>query len=270
MMRLIAYLLFGLGIAAAIVGAAKLPAKQITYIEARPPFDEKLAEAEKALGEFTTKLTDAGKSVENKKGEKSKLTAAEKKKLSQLKTGVADARDAIKAIPGWPPKKYGQRFSNFIPVFCVGVGIAIVGIVLWRADIRERRVAERAEIDADAADTATPRSGTPAEFIKSVQPAVNDLARLTHASSSDFLKGVDIVLDEHVTPFVEMRQRLIEDLGLGKAAPIMLHMARGERLLNRAWSAEADGYRAEALDAVSEACEVFQEALDTFDGKEDS
>lgn len=273
MMRMIAFLLFGLGIAAAIVGGAKLPDKQVKYIEKRKPFDAKMAEAQEALREFTKELKDAGKSIvdDKKKQKKGKrLTGGEKEKLASLEEGVDDARAAIKAIKGWPPKKYSDRFSNATPVFCIGVGIAIAGVVLWRHDIRERRAADRAETENAASDSGTAdATGTPAQYIKSVQPAMSDLELLKDASSPDFLNGVDGVLDDHVTPFVEMRHQLVEDLGLSRAAPIMLHMARGERLLNRAWSAEADGFRDEAVDALSEACEVFQEALDTFDGKDE-
>lgn len=270
MMRMIAYLLFGLGIAAAIVGGAKLPEKHEKYLKERQPFDAKLADAQGALSEFTTELKDADESGAGDKQKTKKLTAAEKKELASLEKGVADARAAIKAIKGWPPKKYGERFSNFTPVFCIGVGIAIAGIVLWRHDIRERRAADRAEAESAAAESGDAYvAGTPAQYIKSVQPAVSDLDRLKDAASSDFLAGVDGVLEGHVTPFVEMKYQLVEELGLGRAAPVILHMARGERLLNRAWSAEADGFRAEAIDALSEASEVFQEALDTFDGKEE-
>ena len=275
MMRMIAYLLFGIGIAAAIVGGAKLPETQEKYLETRLPFDIKLAKAEKALDKFRKELKDAGKSADGDKKKKEKkgrkLSAAEKKaKLASLKVGVDDAKAAVKAVKGWPPKEYGERFSNATPVFCIGVGIAIAGVVLWRRDVRERRAADRAEAEAEASDSGTTdAAGTPAQYVKSVQPAVSDLERLRDASSSDFLNGVDGVLDDHVTPFVEMRHQLVEELGLSRAAPIMLHMARGERLLNRAWSAEADGFRAEAVDALSEACEVFQEALDTFDGKDE-
>jgi len=274
---MIAYLLFGLGIAAAIVGGAKLPEKQEKYLETRQPFDTKLADAQEALSEFTKELKDAGKSiVDDKKKQKKKqkkgknLTAAESEKLASLNEGVDDARAAIKAIKGWPPKNYGERFSKATPVFCIGVGIAIAGVVLWRHDVRERRAADRAEAENAESDSGTAdATGTPAQYIKSVQPAMSDLERLKDASSPDFLNGVDGVLEDHVTPFVEMRHQLVDDLGLSRAAPIMLHMARGERLLNRAWSAEADGFRAEAVDALSEACEVFQEALDTFDGKDE-
>jgi hypothetical protein len=245
MMRLIAYALFGIGIIAAIVGGAKLPAKQVEYLQQIRPFDVKLAAVEAEL-----KTVDQVKSLE------------------ETKASLTKSRDEI---GGWPPEKKGERFSNAVPVFCVGVGIAIVGIVLWRNDIRDRRVttqAEQAEGELPDTEARTTAADTAPGYIISVQQAIETLmSMMNKASHQELLDEVDKVLSEHVTPFVELRERLIEEMGLSRAAPIMLYMASGERLLNRAWSAEADGYRHESVDAIDEAAGSFREALQEMEGR---
>lgn len=251
MMRLIAYALFGIGIIAAIVGGAKLPAKQVEYLKQINEFDVKIAAVDEDL-----------ESVDQ-------LSAAQVKSLKETKVSLTKSRDEI---GGWPPEKKGERFSNAIPVFCVGVGIAIVGIILWRNDIRERRAATQAEqVEGELPDTADAQAtvaDTAPGYIKSVQPAMETLMSVMNkASHEDLLDDVDKILSEHVTPFVERRERLVEEMGLSRAAPIMLYMASGERLLNRAWSAEADGYRHESVDAIDEAAEAFREALQEMEGR---
>jgi hypothetical protein len=257
MMRLIAYLLFGLGIAAAIVGGAKLPTRQVEYLQEQKVFQIEIASLTTKIGENDARI----KNEKLKAGDvqRKQLDVASKEHKDQIKVLKA----AIKNVSGWPPESTGARFSNSVPVFCVGVGIAIVGIVLWRNDIRDRRnLAKSEEENQRAADDSGEMRG-PAAYIYSLQPAMVHLV-----SSPDRRAAIDAILAEHVTPFVEQRDRLIDEMGLSRAAPVLLQMARGERLLNRAWSAEADGHRPESLDAASEAQEAFEDALAVFEEKE--
>lgn len=277
MMRLIAYLLFGLGIAAAIVGGAKLPDSQVTYLQKLQPLQKKRADAEEALAKFENSIAERGqddaKPDDNDKESSDEtaaqqLTPAEEAEKERLEEAVDEAKLAVKNLKGWPPQNNSEKFSNAIPVFCVGVGVALVGIVLWRIDIRDRRIAERAEAESEHDDESSDRQHV-TSYVKSVQPAIRSLAEEKRRSHTEFLHDIDAVLEAHIHPFVSQRHHLIEDMGLGKAAPVLLHMARGERLLNRAWSAEADGFTDEAMDAIQEACGVFEEALETLEGKEE-
>ena len=111
MMRLIAYLLFGIGIIAAIVGGAKLPAKQVEFLTEEHRIKDQIAD------------------VDNQLTGKDKLSTEQVKKLKQQKN---ELEKTVKELSGWPPQNNGERFSNAIPVFCIGVGIALAGIVLWR------------------------------------------------------------------------------------------------------------------------------------------
>ena len=109
-------------------------------------------------------------------------------------------------------------------------------------------------------------AGTAARDIESIQAAMLALSKqMGQATAQQLLPAIDVVLDDHVKPFVELRDRFVEAIGLAQAAPVLLIMAQGERLLNRAWSAAADGYKQEALDSITAACGVFKDALNQLD-----
>ena len=55
-------------------------------------------------------------------------------------------------------------------------------------------------------------------------------------------KAPEAVTAEDIDTFVESRESMIPTLGMQSYADIMSPFANGERLINRAWSASADGY----------------------------
>lgn len=64
---------------------------------------------------------------------------------------------------------------------------------------------------------------------------------------------IDAELMDDIHAFVEARESMIPRLGMQSYAGIMSPFANGERLLNRAWSASADGYVDEVRDCVTAA-----------------
>ena len=64
---------------------------------------------------------------------------------------------------------------------------------------------------------------------------------------------IDAELMGDIDSFVEARESLIPKLGMQRYADIMSPFANGERLLNRAWSASADGYVDEVRSCVAAA-----------------
>jgi hypothetical protein len=63
-----------------------------------------------------------------------------------------------------------------------------------------------------------------------------------------------------INSFVEARESMIPRLGMQNYADIMSPFATGERLLNRAWSASADGYVDEVRDCIHGAREELRRA----------
>lgn len=73
-------------------------------------------------------------------------------------------------------------------------------------------------------------------------------------------KRIDDELMEDIDTFVEARESMIPKLGMQRYADIMSPFANGERLLNRAWSASADGYVDEVRTCVSTARAELEKA----------
>jgi hypothetical protein len=73
---------------------------------------------------------------------------------------------------------------------------------------------------------------------------------------------IDLRLREPLRRFAEARESLVHLYGLQAYADIMSGFAAGERYLNRAWSASADGYAEESLASLDKAAERFRAAVD--------
>lgn len=73
---------------------------------------------------------------------------------------------------------------------------------------------------------------------------------------------IDERLREPLRRFAEARESLVHLYGLQAYADIMSGFAAGERYLNRAWSASADGYAEESSASLGKAAERFRAALD--------
>jgi hypothetical protein len=75
---------------------------------------------------------------------------------------------------------------------------------------------------------------------------VKNVSALNAARESTFVYDVHGRIDDELAPdlaaFAEAREAMIHGIGLQEYADVMDHFARGERALNRAWSASADGY----------------------------
>ena len=67
-------------------------------------------------------------------------------------------------------------------------------------------------------------------------------ARSTDEDQLQVYTRIDEELMEDINTFVEARESMIPRLGMQRYADVMSPFANAERLLNRAWSASADGY----------------------------
>jgi len=73
---------------------------------------------------------------------------------------------------------------------------------------------------------------------------------------------IDGELAEDLVSFAEARESMIHGIGLQEYAQVMDHFARGERAVNRAWSASADGY----IDEVWTYMGIAEESMREADG----
>lgn len=71
-------------------------------------------------------------------------------------------------------------------------------------------------------------------------------------------------IDDQCVPcfgdFAESRNALISRFGMSVFGEVMTEFASGERFINRAWSAAADGYLEESLDSISRALNFLKQA----------
>jgi len=131
----------------------------------------------------------------------------------------------------------------------------IAGMVFLTA---ARRIARESEGEKHTAGLATLR-----ESLERLTQRVRGLEG--DAGDEDQLRvhhRIDAELMEDINDFVEARESMIPKLGMQRYADIMSPFANAERLLNRAWSASADGYVDEVRSCVATARAELERAAE--------
>ena len=152
--------------------------------------------------------------------------------------------------------------TRFMAVFVVSaIGLAAGGIML-RKDAKRRL--EKTD-DHEASVTETPEF-TIGALVESVRQLRKDLPGLTDepARLHAIIERLNHAQRTHVADFIDAREFLIGKYGLGRFAMIMDRFAAAERQINRAWSAAADGYYAEAETCLETAVDRLNETAETL------
>ncbi|MDP6946482.1 MAG: hypothetical protein QF464_20200 [Myxococcota bacterium] len=146
-------------------------------------------------------------------------------------------------VGGWPDT-WG--------VFLAGGGIALVGLALWRRHTQQQAKAQSAAVES---------ANDPFKLLQGLADPMETLKTDLETLDTDELTArVDALLNQFVLPFAQVRQVVLDRLGMEKGAEILVVVAFGERLLNRVWTAAADGHLPEAQACFPEAHEAFIEA----------
>lgn len=144
-----------------------------------------------------------------------------------------------------------DKFPDTLPGFLAGVLLAVIGIVLWRADLK------REQREADAGDLTDDRN--PVALLQGVvAPARALLQDIGQLNGKAITVRVDELLDNFILPFAEVRQGIVRRFGMREGAELLVTVAYGERMLNRTWSAAADGHLPEANASFPEAVQAFE------------
>ncbi len=77
---------------------------------------------------------------------------------------------------------------------------------------------------------------------------------------SKIVERIDDELADDLRAFADGRESIVAEFGLDCFADVMTNFAAGERAINRAWSAAADGYVDEAKTCIDRAANLLQEA----------
>jgi len=141
------------------------------------------------------------------------------------------------------------RWNWFVPAVMVG----FVGVVLVR-------MGQRREIHA------TERLVSNMQAIQeSLRRIAQNMARLNSEKQSldpyEVRHRLDELFPDDLTTFIAARESIAHSYGLAAYADVMSSFAAGERYLNRAWCASADGYIDEIHQYIDKAKEQFASSL---------
>ena len=154
----------------------------------------------------------------------------------------------------------GSDYPDTVPVFLAGAILAIIGVTLWRIALGQEKKA-----DAKDSGSETKEQGSPDALLNDLIEPLNKLRDdIAELDADKIMARVDELLETYVLPFAEVRQRLINRLGMSAGAEVLVHIAYGERMLNRVWSAASDGHLPEARNCLPEAADAFVEAQQTL------
>lgn len=160
---------------------------------------------------------------------------------------------AIAVTGGAKAPADGASWPDTILIFGIGVGIAIIGLILWWMSER-------------SAQPSADQHGTDHDEVNPIEAFIGlhaDLDRLSEQSKNssldDLLSAVEGVQSQRIYGIVESKQRINNELGMSEAAEILIAFAYCERMLNRVWSAAADGHRTEALTALEDALNTSEQ-----------
>lgn len=170
--------------------------------------------------------------------------------MSKLGFALFSIGVAVAVTGGAKAPAEGSAWPDTLLVFGLGVGVAVVGLVLWW-------MAEREGVHPSDDSNSDSKTGNPITELRQLNVKLNEVqSRFNQLSLDDILAVVEQLQVDHVYGVAEHRQVLSIQLGIAQGAELMIAFAYCERMLNRAWSAAADGHHGEALASLQEACET--------------
>lgn len=145
-------------------------------------------------------------------------------------------------------------------------GLSALGLFAGAMLVRTATKKQLAAVTTSPGAQGAEKVGDPAHALTQTRAICERLLRELPSMPSD-KDRLDAIVDRlgeaqktHLAAFVDARPRLIAKLGLAGYAELMDRFAAAERQLNRAWSAAADGYLAEATRCLSNVPGMLAEA----------
>ncbi|HBE70062.1 MAG TPA: hypothetical protein DDW52_18095 [Planctomycetaceae bacterium] len=138
-------------------------------------------------------------------------------------------------------------------IYAAGAAVGIVGVVLIRIDKSQK---SQASADSES-DFETVR-----DSLQIVAQRIVELdEKLDEMTCEDVLEYIDEQCVPPCADFADGRHVLVNRFGTSVFAAVMTEFASGERYMNRAWSASADGYVDEVEKSVRYARTFFDAAV---------
>ena len=161
----------------------------------------------------------------------------------------------------------GTSILDLTEILAPGDGIPLIG----GAWLLKRSAAMQM---AAASSDAKPQD-SPAHALQATADGLDELLRQLDQTSQTqdrlrlIVEGVAELQRTHVAAFVDARDKLVAEFGIGGMAELMDQFSRAERQINRAWSAACDGHEEEALLSVQAARPLLDAPLEKLQ-KEDA
>jgi len=123
------------------------------------------------------------------------------------------------------------NWSDMLPFYILAILLAFVGIFIYHKS-------QSLNNFTDNSSTCFSTANLLQELIAEINKLETEIFNLNEVDIAD---RVNILLNDYVLPCVANRQEIIESLGHYQGAEVLIAIAKGERLLNRIWSAASDG-----------------------------
>lgn len=254
MMRLLGHILLWAGFLVGSLMTVFLSTKEgVEYTQSLHPDIVRL-EKEIATNEEILAQPDLAESSPEKY-EKAKAALASSQKdfdsLKNVQTVVAAKGVKLQDLSKVTVPENGW---HLIPWLWYGLSAAVcfAGVVLLHSS---RRTATQ-KTDKSAASLN--------EITEALDRAIGQVAKLAKVSStsapSKIVAGIDDEIADDLRVFADGRDSMTTEHGLTVFADVMTPFAAGERAINRAWSAAADGYIDEATDCLNRGHEMLLSA----------
>ena len=143
----------------------------------------------------------------------------------------------------------GTKWPDTVPLFLVGCVISILGLVIWRKAVAAE--ASSAEANGEKRDAVS-------ILAELMEPAKKLAAEIDSLEAEAINARADALLETYILPFAEDRNSVLQKYGMDVGADVLCTMAFGERMLNRVWSASADGHVVEARNSFPQALAAFE------------
>jgi hypothetical protein len=131
--------------------------------------------------------------------------------------------------------------------FAASLVVMAVSVVLMRRAYRKGIAA------ADTAGGAYDFSGG----LREANGVLDRLAAMPDPDCAAIHRELDRVIDGPLFDFIQASRQLQARFGFGPYARVIGEFSRGERAVNRAWSAAVDGYPGEAHEWLGRARDIF-------------
>ena len=159
----------------------------------------------------------------------------------------------ITIIAGAKLPAQSADYPDTLLYYFIGAILAIIGLFFWH-------VYQRAETKIKLEDELKKSTEGPFHLILDVERKLDDMAiKIASLDSTCLCREVDDLMLNNLFPFASLSGRVTNLLGVKEGSEVLIHIAYGERYLNRVWSSAADGHLHEANNACPKAHQAFRE-----------